>query len=267
MVEDFKTFEMLAWERKALGYSDTWGTVTTQPIEKVLEVAGDVAGKMLLDCGCGPGQLTYIASQKGARVIGGDYSQQMLQIASKNFPDLEFSRQDAEQLTFSDNYFDIVVLNYLLLHVQNQDLVLHEAERVLKPGGKLIYTMWMAPDKSPGLNLIFSAIKRFADMSVIPPAQDLFYYSSELHAREFFNLQRFAELYFSLFPTAWNVSSAEQFFQAIQAGTRMGGLIELQKEEIKRQIKDSILTGIEQFHTQSGYLIPTPSIIVSARKL
>jgi hypothetical protein len=52
----------------------------------------------------------------------------------------------------------------------------------------------------------------------------------------------------------------------VQAGTRIGGLIELQNTEIKKQIKAAILRNIEEFRTDKGYIIPTPSLIVTASK-
>ncbi len=266
-MESFKYFEKLAWERKAAGYSDTWGTVTTKPMDAIIQIADICPDKFVLDCGCGPGQLTFLASQKGAKAIGCDYSHQMLQIAKANYPDLEFCHQDAEQLTFADNQFDIVILNYLLLHVENPDRALLEAKRVLKPTGTLVYTMWLPPNESLGLNLIFSAIKRHADLTVIPPAQDLFYYSSVSNANDFFTKNGFEKPIFNHFATEWKVHSSTQFFEAVQAGTRIGGLIELQHESIKEKIKNDILSEIEEFRGNAGYNIPTPSIIGSAKKL
>jgi len=47
----------------------------------------------------------------------------------------------------------------------------------------------------------------------------------------------------------------------------MGGAIELQTDEVKERIRDSILEDLGRFRSGNEFVIPTPSIIVSARKI
>jgi ubiquinone/menaquinone biosynthesis C-methylase UbiE len=205
-MSDFKDFEQAAWERKASRYDDTWGSVTSQPIEKVLALVDARKNASLLDIGCGPGHFCDAAFKLGMQVAGCDYSSEMLKIARENYPNYSFTQADAEALSIQNDSFDIVILNYLLLHVSNQNKVLTEANRILKPEGKLAFTIWLAPTESPGLGLIFSALKQFADMSVIPPAQNLFEYSSEDRARDFLSKIGFNEIQAFRFETAWHIS-------------------------------------------------------------
>jgi hypothetical protein len=137
---------------------------------------------------------------------------------------------------------------------------------VLKPGGRLVYTMWCAPEESPGLSLIFKPLKQYADMTVVPPAQDIFMFSCPDKAKNFLSAHGFFDVSTRRFDTAWRLHNAEMFFEAVQAGTRMGGMIELQRDEIKDKIKDSILEDIQRFRSGERFDVPTPSIIVSARK-
>jgi ubiquinone/menaquinone biosynthesis C-methylase UbiE len=265
-VNDFKTFESAAWERKAPAYDTTWGSVTTQPIEAVLDKINIRTGATLLDCGCGPGHLCYRASLRKAIVTGCDYSHEMIRIAKNQYPEIEFCHADAEALPFKGGSFDAVIMNYLLLHIPDQDIALQEAYRVLKPGGHLAFTIWCSPPESPGLSLIFRPLKRYADLTVIPPAQDIFMYSSPKRAHDFLTTLGFTDVQTETFDTAWHINDPEMFFNAIQAGTRMGGTIELQTDKVKEKIRASILQDIEQFRYGDEFVIPTPSIIVSAQK-
>ena len=262
----FKSFEQQAWEAKAGRYQSTWGTVTMQPISAVLAAARIERGSQLLDCGAGPGTLCHEASLLGAEVVGCDYSQEMVRIASAHYPELEFFHGDAERLSFGDCSFDAVTLNYLLLHVAEPERALCEAARVLRPGGRLVYTLWLPPTQSPGLKLIFDAIKAYADSSVIPPAGDIFLYSDPAKAIGSLEQIGFKEISCSEFPSFWEVESAEQFFGAVQAGTRMGGLIDLQEPKVKEQIRQHIAQNIEVFKADACYRIPTPSLIVAATR-
>lgn len=263
---DFKTFEHAAWEQKAHRYQDTWGQLTAQPIETVLDIAQVKEGIKLFDDGCGPGHLCSAASRRGAYVVGGDASVAMIEIAQKNYPELEFVIQDAEALTLPLKSFDVVILNYLLLHVADQPKVLTEASKILKDNGCLVFTLWMPPAESPGLRLIFEAIKEYADTSVIPPAQDIFMFSNESYTKDFLLENGFTEIKASRFETYWDIPDKETFFSAVQAGTRMGGMIELQKESVKEKIKEKILGELDSFKEEGGYRVSTPSVIFSARK-
>src|SRR5947208_9280613 len=49
----------------------------------------------------------------------------------------------------------------------------------------LIFTLWLPPSESPGLNLILGSINKYADTSVIPPADDIFQLVEKNMAKEF----------------------------------------------------------------------------------
>lgn len=264
MTESFKEFERKAWESKAPRYQSTWGEVTRQPIATILDRAGAGPGCRLLDCGCGPGELVHAAALRGADALGADHSSVMVQIASANFPQCRFQQEDAERLSFAAGSFDAVVLNYLLLHVADQERTLLEAGRVLKSGGRLVCTVWLPPSQSPGLSLMFEAVKKYADTTVIPPAQDIFMFSDPLKAGGFLEQNGFTRVTFEEFPTCWLVANADTFFTAVQAGTRIGGMIDLQRPDVKERIRQEILTGVERFRTAGGYRILMPSGIISA---
>ena len=263
---DFKEFERSAWEAKAHRYNSTWGTVSNQAIEPVLDAGHITAGMTLLDLGCGPGHLTAAAARRGADPVGCDLSTGMIAIARENYPKLDFRQGDAESLEFADGTFDLVVMNFLLLHVPDQNRVILEAKRVLKPGGRLIFSVWLGPGRSPGLRLMFEAVKAFADMNVIPPAQDIFMFAEPEFAEQTLTADGFSAIEFAEIDAAWEVSTGKQFFEAVQAGTRIGGLIDLQKPEIKSQIEEQILERIEEFKSAGGYYIPTPALVISADK-
>ena len=264
---DFKKFEAAAWEEKASRYHDTWGLVTSQPNIRVLDLLSLKEGASLFDCGCGPGHLVYEASRRGITATGGDYSLAMVEIAKKNYPHLHFLQVDAEALTLPESSFDAVVLNYLLLHVPDQERALKEASRVLRTGGELLFTLWLPPAKSPGFALMFDAIKLHADTSVIPPAQDIFRFADPLEATNFLAKSGFTDITTEHFETSWRFATFDSFFKSVQAGIRIGGMIERQKPENKAKIFAAMESGISRFASSEGYLIPTPSIIVKARKV
>src|SRR5438105_10539640 len=108
MNDAFTEFEHAGWQRVANKYDSTWSTSTRQFIPPLLD-AGDVGPKMsILDVGCGPGYVSAAAAERGAIPIGLDFSGEMIAIARKKFPQIEFIQGDAQTLPFPDANFDRV---------------------------------------------------------------------------------------------------------------------------------------------------------------
>ena len=106
----------------------------------VLDLAGDVAGRRILDAGCGSGPLSAALRDRGAVVTGLDASAGMLQLARRRLgPGADLILADlGSPLPFGDGAFDDVVAALVLHYFQDWTAPLAELRRVLKPGGRLI---------------------------------------------------------------------------------------------------------------------------------
>jgi len=105
-----------------------------------LALAGDVAGRRILDAGCGSGPLFAALREKGAVVSGIDQSAGMLAHARTLLgEDADLRVADlADPLPFADAEFDDVIASLVLHYLRDWDPVLAEFKRVLKPGGRLV---------------------------------------------------------------------------------------------------------------------------------
>src|SRR3954454_15470845 len=115
--DNFRRFEHEGWQRVADKYDSVWSSSTRQFIPPLLDALGLEAGMSLLDVGSGPGYVAAAAADRGARSTGLDFSSEMVAIAKKLFPAIDFAVGDAQQLPFSECGFDRVVANFALLHV------------------------------------------------------------------------------------------------------------------------------------------------------
>lgn len=100
--------------------------------------------KVVLDIGCGAGGKTlYYASQGAKKVYGieivGYYEEEANALArQKGLEDrFQFVLGDAANIPFEDGFFDTIIMNDAMEHVDEPLKVLNECYRVLKKGGKL----------------------------------------------------------------------------------------------------------------------------------
>ncbi|WP_432747771.1 methyltransferase domain-containing protein [Streptomyces sp. JH002] len=106
----------------------------------IVDLAGDVAGRRILDAGCGAGPVAADLHERGAVVAGFDSSAGMLALARQRLGD-EAVLERAElggPLPFTDAEFDDVVASLVLHYLEDWTTALAELRRVLKPGGRLI---------------------------------------------------------------------------------------------------------------------------------
>ena len=93
----------------------------------------------VIDIGCAAGRDSKKIFDAGFKVIGIDVSKKLLNIAKKNYPEIEFKLADMAHLSFSDRYFGGIYANAVLHHVDRNKMlpVLKEFYRVLDSGGIL----------------------------------------------------------------------------------------------------------------------------------
>jgi SAM-dependent methyltransferase len=149
-----------AWSQEEM----TWG-VWSVP-ESDLKVLDDVAGKDVLEAGCGTGYWSAWFTRRGARPVGLDNSPKQLETARmlQKEHGLEFPLHlgTAEAMPFDDASFDMVFSEYGASIWCDPYLWIPEAVRVLRPGGQLTFlvnstlAMLCAPDalEPPSDNLL-----------------------------------------------------------------------------------------------------------------
>lgn len=135
---------------------------------------------LILDLGSGVGNFVVGCRKRGLRAfgvepdrIGQGASLTSLQIAGKRVDSSAFAAATGEQLPFRNSTFDLVVLDQVIEHVQNQKLVVGEALRVLKPGGAIYvscpnylrffephYRLWFFPLMPKSLGAFYLRLRR-----------------------------------------------------------------------------------------------------------
>lgn len=95
------------------------------------------AGDTVVDLACGTGDLSELAVAAGARVVGVDFSANMLLGARRRRIRAGFVQADADCLPLPTGWATVVVCGFALRNFVSIPVVLSEAARVLAPGGRL----------------------------------------------------------------------------------------------------------------------------------
>ncbi|MEV6238343.1 class I SAM-dependent methyltransferase [Lentzea sp. NPDC051838] len=106
----------------------------------IVDLAGDVAGRRILDAGCGAGPVSAALRDRGAVVSGFDRSAKMVELARQRLgDDVDLRVADITgPLPYPDGAFDDTVAALVLHYLEDWTAPLAELRRVLKPGGRLI---------------------------------------------------------------------------------------------------------------------------------
>lgn len=94
---------------------------------------------VVLDVACGTGDLSELAVHAGARVIGVDFSGNMLRAARQRRIGAEFVQADASRLPFRSESASALVSGFALRNFVSIPAVLQEAARVVAPGGRVAF--------------------------------------------------------------------------------------------------------------------------------
>jgi len=99
-------------------------------------------GEQILDIGCGDGYYDWLIAKSGAKVVGIDIHEKRLSIA-KNFYSSEFTDffyMDAGEMNFPGACFDKAISLCVIEHLANDEQVMQNISRVLKPGGHFVFS-------------------------------------------------------------------------------------------------------------------------------
>lgn len=122
----------------SLGIHHLWRKKTV----KVSEVS---SGDDVLDCATGTGDLAIeykrAVGEKG-RVVGTDFNADMLSFAPEKAEeeglDIEWEVQDAMDLTYEDDTFDVASIAFGIRNVDDPSVALKSMARVVRPGGRVV---------------------------------------------------------------------------------------------------------------------------------
>lgn len=127
--------------------------------EAALNAASPRPGDRVLDVGCGAGTTTLALGRRvhpGGSVVGVDISPPLVQLARSRptgGAQVEFVLDDASRAPFHPGGFDLVFSRFGVMFFDDPVAAFRHLRRALRPGGRLAFICWRAPDENDWISL------------------------------------------------------------------------------------------------------------------
>jgi SAM-dependent methyltransferase len=266
----FREFEHAGWEDPATcaAYHDWLGAVVAQSIEPLLDAAGVRESDRVLDIATGTGVVAGAAARRGAAVLGVDFSAEQLRLARAEHAGLGFVRGDAGALPLADASVDAVVSSFGVMHFPNPEAFLREATRVLRSAGRLAFTVWAPPPRSPAFAAVFDGVAQHGTLDVgLPHGPDFFRYTDPKVAVHDLVAAGLADISVVDVAQVWELPTAAAAVDGFLHGTvRMAGLLSRQPSGVLDRVRRSVMEQLAPYDDGDAARVPIPAVVVRARK-
>jgi SAM-dependent methyltransferase len=269
--EAFKVFEADGWSAQAGTYGGLIGAITSRLAEPLLDAAGVRSGCRVLDVATGPGYVAARATARGARVVGIDLAEGMLELAWQRVGGVEFLRADAEELPFEDASFDAVVGGFVINHLPDPQRALADATRVLVPGGQVAFSVWDRPERMRVIGVLKEAIEiAGVDRGDAFPAggPDPYRFAEEGEFRALLEGADLVGVAVTTQELTHRVAGAEELLDGVLGSTvRTATLLRALGDVARRRTRVALERRVEPYRTSDGALeLPVAAKLASGWK-
>jgi ubiquinone/menaquinone biosynthesis C-methylase UbiE len=215
--DKFVALQREHWGEVAPSFDKGLSKMTDACIRPLLGALGDIAGKRVLEIGCGPGHATVEAARRGAKIVATDLAPGMVEFSSRALPDLDFRVANAQELPFEDNSFDAAFGSFVIMLVPRPERAIEELTRVLKPGGRLALCAWDELSRNRVLGMLEEA-KATAGLQVevMPGAPDPWRFADDAEFKALLSDHGFNNVTVSQFEFTFEAAGAAALFDRLE---------------------------------------------------
>jgi ubiquinone/menaquinone biosynthesis C-methylase UbiE len=261
-----RDFEHAGWQAIASQYESLFAGATKHYVDPLLKITGTSSGTHLLDVACGPGFAAAKAKEMGAVAIGVDFSSAMIAVAKSKHADIDFIVADAAALPFEGSSFDAIIANFGVHHVETPADALKEFNRVLKPLGRLAFTIWANPQENPAWRLIINAVSANGTFDVPMPAGN----DKRNNIEDFIELTHgagFSGVRAEQLEKPWRMPAGTDLVSLFENSTvRMASLLKGQNIKALSAIRQHVAQAIKAHLSDGQIQLSTNAYVVIASK-
>ena len=227
MAQDYRHASLDIWDQMAAGWEGDrrWVWESSRTVgEWLVEALDPQPGETVLELACGVGDTGLAAAARlgaSGRLISTDFSTQMVEAARRRAEELgasnvEFRTMNAERMDLDDDSVDGVLCRWGYMLMANPAAALAETRRVLRPGGRLAFSVWGEPAANGWASVPAQAIfEHTGEQPPDPLAPGIFAMASEDRTRELLSEAGLSPLRVERVEMQWAFESPDQHWHYV----------------------------------------------------
>lgn len=257
--EYYKQYTRDTWNESAEGY---------EPLERVLDawnadllrLAAPRPGERVLDVASGRGEPAMTLARAvgpAGRVLGVDLSERMVELARERakragLANADFQVMDAESLDVPHASVDLVTCRFGLQIVTNPEAAIAEAFKALRPGGRIVATVWGPGERNPLIHAIIGPMLAFAEPDETGYLPTPYEMGGEGELTALLRKAGFAEALEErvTHPVAWG--DEDEYFRMILKGSPIGHSLSEEDEDVQRQVMARTRENLQRLRQRDG---------------
>jgi ubiquinone/menaquinone biosynthesis C-methylase UbiE len=225
-----------------------------QPGDTVLELAAGLADTGLL--------AARLVGEVG-RVIVTDFTPEMVAGARRRAEELdvqnaEFRVLDAERMDLQTDSVDGVLCRWGYMLMIDAPAAFAETRRVLRPGGRLAFSVWAARERNPALSLVGGVLE--AEGHILPPepeAPGAFAMADPGRIRELVVRAGFTEPEIEEVSFRWSFADQEAYWRYLtETSASALPVLRSLSPEVQNTVREQVHEAARPFHSGQGYDFP-----------
>jgi SAM-dependent methyltransferase len=240
----------------------------------MLELSRPRPGERVLELACGTGGPGLDAAPlvaPGGEVVISDFAAEMTAIAAKRIAELGLPNAstrllDLEHIDEPDGSYDVVLCREGLMLVPDPVRAAREIRRILRPGGRVVISVWGPRERNPWLGVVFDTVTEQLGVPTPPPGIPHPFSlgdAGELH--EVLATAGLARVEVGELSTPYRAASADEWWErtAALAGPLARKLAAL-PDDAARALRQRAAEAIGAYRTPAGLDIPGVCLVASA---
>ena len=223
-------------------------------------------GDTVLELAAGLGDTGFIAARlvgESGRVIVTDFAPEMVAGARRRAEEIgvkhaEFRVLDAERMDLETDSVDGVLCRWAYMLTTDPAAAFAETRRVLRPGGKLAFSVWASRERNPALSLVGRVLEL---QGHIPPpkpeAPGAFVMADPGHTRELVVRAGFAEPEIEEVSFRFSFVDQEAFWRYLtETSASASPVLQSLPTTAQEAIREQVHEAARPFHSGEGYAFP-----------